>query len=610
MPSKKVAQERYGELLPEIQVAADTYYNGDIAKGFRHWAFSLVLGYGNNLEDNDILDATAIDGSDDFEIDGWLLQDDQDDPAVTLFQSKYRQPGTTMGAKELAVFLNAPDRILSDVQVEGAKNEETKELHGHIVKLAKSSDQRCTINLVWVTSGTLSPKARQVAEENSRKVLTKEIGGSPREFNVTMKCWDVHDLHENYRMQLESDDPAKVPCDVEFELEPDWYHEVIVPGITYRTLNMTVPVSLIIDAFEQHKYNLFRLNPRGPLGNRINGRMKESLADVERKKRFHLLNNGITAICNTWSLGEDGRNLSVGDLQIVNGCQTTVTLWDARTLIRYDENVRVSVNLSSCPEDIAKDIASTTNTQATIRAEDRVSNEKIQKQMQVAFGSMEPPWYYQVKRGEWTRMLGTKSDKQKYLADDQKTYRKLTAKEVAQAVLAFAGLPGDAKDRIRFFLEKRDISLPDGTGQISYDLIYTGDLSAEQLLLPAVIQRKVWENVAKHKDEEEWLDYARYHIVGLIGKILRDHYSVKSYLFPAPRARELATEVEVWLPLIYTTAVNAIRNARSEAIEKEEYGGHREYFRSTSSFGQMQARLKGALDLALAYDDPLKKLPQ
>ena len=38
-------------------------------------------------------------------------------------------------------------------------------------------------------------------------------------------------------------------------------------------------------------------------------------------------------------------------------------------------------------------------------------------------------------------MLGTKSYKQKYLADDQKTYRKLTAKEVAQAVLAFAGLP-------------------------------------------------------------------------------------------------------------------------------------------------------------------------
>ena len=92
-------------------------------------------------------------------------------------------------------------------------------------------------------------------------------------------------------------------------------------------------------------------------------------------------------------------------------------------------------------------------------------------------------------------------------------------------------------------------------------------------MLPAVIQRKVWENVAKHKEEEEWLDYSRYHIVGLIGKILRDHYRVESYLFPAPRARELAADAEVWLPLIYITAVNAIRNARSEAIEKEEYGG-------------------------------------
>ena len=157
--------------------------------------------------------------------DDWLLQDDQDDGLqnVTLFQSKHRDARYVDGCKDvkLAAFLNAPDRILSVAQVAQAKNEETKELHDHIVKLAKSSDQRCTLNLAWVTSGTLTPKAKQVADENSRKALTKDIGGNPREFNVAMKCWDLHDLHENYKMQLETDDPAKAPCDVEFELEPD-----------------------------------------------------------------------------------------------------------------------------------------------------------------------------------------------------------------------------------------------------------------------------------------------------------------------------------------------------------------------------------------------------
>ena len=354
----------------------------------------------------------------------------------------------------------------------------------------------------------------------------------------------------------------------------------------------------------------FRLNPRGPLGNKINQRMKETLKDDERKKRFHLLNNGITAICDEWSLNENTRTLNVRNFQIVNGCQTTVTLWDARASVRDDQNVRVSVKLSQCPEDIAKDIAATTNAQATIKAEDRISNEIIQNQLQTGFASMDPPWFYQVKRGEWTRMLGTKSDKQKYLADNGTTYRKLTTKEVAQAVLAFAGLPGDAKDRIRFFLDKQILPHTSPSGEISYDQIYTSDLAADQLLLPASIQRKVWAKVAEEKSQEPWLEYARYHIVALIGSILREHYGVESYLFPAPRAKELVTKIEAWLPILYKTAVIAIRNARKEAEDNGNYAGHREYFRSAASHGQMQSRLKGALELARDYDDPMRALPQ
>ena len=609
MPSKKLAQEQFNKLLPVIQIAADEHYTGDIAKGFRHWAFSLVLGAGNNIEDTDILDHTAIDGSDDFEIDGWLMQDEDDGPGVTLFQSKYREPGTSMGPKELAVFLNAPDRILSPDQVVNANNEETKELHDRIVKLTKASNQRCTINLVWVTSGTLSPKARLVANENAHKTISREVAGSPREFAITMKSLDVNDLFGIYKMQLDTDDPDKKPCDVEFQLEQNWYHEVVVPSITYRTLNMTIPVGLIIDAFEEHQYKLFNLNPRGPLGNKINQGMKRTLANDERKNRFHLLNNGITAICNQWVLDTATQKLSVKDFQIVNGCQTTVTLWDVRASIKHDQNVRVSVKLSECPEDIAKDIATTTNTQATIRAEDRISNDIVQKQLQIEFASIDPPWFYQVRRGEWTRMLGTKSDKQKYFDEIGKTYRRLTTKEVAQSVLAFAGLPGDAKDKIRYFLNKQALTHPANSDEISYEQIYTSDLSADQLLLPASIQRRVWANVAKEKDQEPWLEYARFHILALVGGILRKRYAVQSHLFPASRAKELTAKVEAWLPILYKTAVIAIRNARKEAEDSGTYAGHREYFRSTANYGQMQTRLKGALELARDYDDPMTILP-
>ena len=77
MPSKKVAQSSaMGSCCLKSRLRLIRITTVTLPRGSVHWAFSLVLGYGNNLEDNDILDATAIDGSDDFEIDGWLLQDD------------------------------------------------------------------------------------------------------------------------------------------------------------------------------------------------------------------------------------------------------------------------------------------------------------------------------------------------------------------------------------------------------------------------------------------------------------------------------------------------------------------------------------------------------
>ena len=409
-------------------------------------------------------------------------------------------------------------------------------------------------------------------------------------------------------MQIESDSPNSLPCDVEFQLTPGSYHQVTLEEED-RTLSMTIPVGLIIDAFRSHTYNLFRLNPRGPLGNTINREMKLTLTDDTKKKRFHLFNNGITAICKEWYLDERTHKLTIRDLQIVNGCQTTVTLWDARTSIQHDPNVLVNVKLSKSPEDLAKTIASTTNTQATIKAEDRVSNEVVQNRLKAEFNTFEPPWFYQVKRGEWTRMIGGQQEKRKYLAADG-TYRYLTAKEVAQAVLAFAGFPGEAKDRIRHFLDKVNISSIAREGEINYERVYTDSLSAKQLLLPASIQRKVWARVAEEKDAKPWLDYARFQLVWLIGRILRNHYKLEGPVFPSSRSETLDAQIGDWFPSLYDVAEIAIRTTRDQEEAKGEYGGHREFFRSAGNYRLMESNLQGALQLAKNFHDPMAQLPE
>ena len=101
---RQAAQDRYDHILPFIQEAADEYYGGNLDDGFRHWAFATTLTVGHDVQGNDIVEYTAIDGSDDFEVDGYFIPESDDDSVVHIFQSKRREPGTTMSARDFGSF--------------------------------------------------------------------------------------------------------------------------------------------------------------------------------------------------------------------------------------------------------------------------------------------------------------------------------------------------------------------------------------------------------------------------------------------------------------------------------------------------------------------------
>ena len=601
---RQTARESYDHILPFIQEAADEHYGGNLDRGFRHWAFATVFAVGHDVSDNDIVQATAIDGSDDFEVDGYFIPESDDDSVVHLFQSKHRQPGTSMGPRELAVFLNAPYRLLNANEVAASHNDETKVLHDELIKRLASRERPCSINLVWVTSGHLTPTARRNADENRSRKLTIDINGNPTEVVVTLECLALSDLYEQHSNQQSSDD-ASEPCDFTFQLEPDTYHQT-VRDTDYPTLSMTVPVRQIIDVFARHSYRIFRLNPRGPLGNKVNTEIKGTLNDPIARRRFHLVNNGITAICDSYRLVDD--KLVVQNFQIINGCQTTVTIWNVRATIQDDPSVLVTVKLTECPEHFSRTIAQTTNRQTALRAEDFISNDAVQIRLQREFDRLVPPWFYEIKRGEWSKMIGGAPAKERY-RESSREYRKLSSKDVAQAVVSFSGFPGEAKDNIRSFLNKTRIAAIAREGDFSYDTIYTDNITAAQLLLPAVIQRRVWQRVSTDKASEPWLDYARFHIVWQIGDILRGHDGLDSRLFAIHRATALADGIDNWFEPIYNVAVAAIRNALEESQRGGDFTGYREFFRTPANYRLIESNSRGALQLAGSFGDPFANLP-
>lgn len=601
---RQAAQDNYDHILPYIEEVANEYYGGNLDEGFRHWAFATVFTVGHDVQGNDVIEATAIDGPDDFEVDGYFIPESDDDSVVHLFQSKHRQPGTTMGPREFAAFLNAPTRLLSLNEVAACNNLETKALHDEIVTRIGSNERTCSINMIWVTSGTLSRTARRNVEANRSRKVPFNIKGNTTEVTVTLECLDLADLYEQHKNQQDSDVPAS--CDFTFQLEPNSYHQTDSDA-DYRTLSMTVPVKQVIDVFSKHSYKIFRLNPRGPLGNKVNASIKRTLLDETERRRFHLLNNGITAFCDSYRL--EGDKLIVDDFQIINGCQTTVTLWNARAAIQDDPSVQVTVKLTQCPTDFADTIAKTTNSQTALRAEDFTSNEPVQIRLQREFSQMTPPWFYQIKRGEWNKMLGGSTARERYRGSES-GYRKLTSKEVAQAVVSFSGFPGEAKDKIRALFNREPVSSIARESEFSYDAIYTENVAATQLLLPAVVQGKVWKQVEADKSEEGWLVYARFHIVWLIGNLLREYYQIQSDLFPADRAGTVAEQIDNWFVPMYTVAVAAIRNTLQDARSRGIFtGNNREFFRTAASYRLMESNLQGASRLAQAFGNPFANLP-
>ncbi|MDO8617128.1 MAG: AIPR family protein [Dehalococcoidia bacterium] len=600
--SKESARELYARIEPYIEQYARDFYRGDRDKGFRHWAFREVF-LEDDVSDSEVLEKTLIDGPDDFGVDGVHIDDSEEQTTVHLCQSKHLTPGTTVPDTDLQAFLGVPAKLLTPQLIAICRNEETRALHDELIRLVPNG---YGVHLIWVTTGTLSPRARKFAEQNASSQQTIRLGEADISFSLSFDVYDLRDLINLFQTHLEGEDVAEP--NVQLHVSEGHFHEV--PG-DYPTLEMTIPVAEIIRVFGEHRYKIFRLNPRGPLANKTNGDIRDTLKNETSRRIFHLLNNGLSAICDSFT--REGLTVKVRNFLIVNGCQTTVTLWNARHHLDGDPKVLVNLKLIECPEALHRTIARATNKQAPLRAEDFVSTDPIQIELQRQFDALAPPWFYEVKRGEWARML-RRQEWVRY-RDADGSYRRLKSKDVAQAAAAYLGFPGEAKDKIRFFFEDR-LASPFGD-ELSYKDVFCEGVNAVQLLLPAVLLRRISAAVERDKEDPalsergiaEWLEYARFHLLWLTAEIIRISDGADSGSLPtAPRAGLLVSSADLWFDTTYRVVRQAVMASIRELRDRGAYAGPREFFRSPGYYHLIRDNLLAARDLSEV--DPVARLPR
>lgn len=345
---------------------------------FLNWFLEDVF----NLYDVDADDAIC-DGNHDQGIDGIYVSDV--DQEIVFFQSKLRQnPDGTLGDVALKEFtgsvgqFDTPEKANS--MAANTKNAELKKLIDR-TKIADRLNAGYTLRGVFITNAP--------ADENANNYIAAHPHIS---------------LYDRTRIAAEYVD-IDAPEGVEGATVLSVFESVMIvyaAGAEAAMYQFLTPAADVVALKGIPDHTLFAQNVRLPLGNTsVNRGIRESLGDQSSHSKFPLFHNGITILCDTAEVADEGASLKITNYVVVNGAQTVTTLFHSRDKISADLRLPVRVIELKNKPDLAKTITQISNNQNAIKSRDLRANHQIQSRLKSEFLKIGDGQYdYLIKRGE------------------------------------------------------------------------------------------------------------------------------------------------------------------------------------------------------------------
>ncbi|MGH1453134.1 MAG: AIPR family protein [Paracoccaceae bacterium] len=132
---------------------------------------------------------------------------------------------------------------------------------------------------------------------------------------------------------------------------------------------------------------LFNENVRDFLSsNPVNNEIKATLLSVDNQSRLAALNNGITIVAK--SIQIVGKRFTLGDFQIVNGCQTSHIVFANQHLLTDDTSLPVKL-IEAEDRDLVNEIVRATNRQTEVKDEAFVVLGEFHKRLERFFMSVD-----------------------------------------------------------------------------------------------------------------------------------------------------------------------------------------------------------------------------
>jgi hypothetical protein len=358
-------------------------------------------------------------------VDGfWMNEDAGLDLFVADFENRTKLE--TLTYTDVGVFFKRISKFFTQCSKEPTYKDfdETSPVYGLARTIYENHENYGRINLYLLSERRLSDQFR-------RHEISNQIGAMPIAFHI----WDVSRLH-----RLRTSKGAKEPINI--DLVELWGKGILclpahLNAAEYHSFLLAMPGRLIADLYARYSSRLLEQNVRSFLQARasVNTGIRDTI--LNDPKMFFAYNNGITATAASVTVKEsdDGlRMTGIEDLQIVNGGQTTASLFHTRRKDKANlDNVFVQMKLSivspELSESVVPKISEYANTQNRVNAADFFSNHPFHIQMEAASRRLWAPaadgaqretkWFYERARGQFADAQAklTAAETRRFLAE-------------------------------------------------------------------------------------------------------------------------------------------------------------------------------------------------
>lgn len=416
------------------------------AEELQDWTPAFFEGRGHRRK------ALAIDGYcfDELELDGTLqliIAESRDGSGVQALAT-----GDINGAfdRALAFFGDAWEGRLHDELEPSTPAADLASL------IHDSREHIKTVRILLVSNASLGSRYKMVTRSSVGSVKTE------------LHIWDL------VRFQRLADVGGREEIDIDVaQLVPDGL-PALRAGIgdaNYQAYLCVVPGAFMADVYEQYGSRILEGNVRAFLSARgkVNQGIRRTI--LAQPDRFFAFNNGITATASRLEFGLNGNVSRILDLQVVNGGQTTASLFNTRLSDKASlDSIFVQMKLSVLPPDVAMamipEISRYANTQNKVSDADLFANHPFNRKVEeLSRRIWAPPrtgttqmthWFYERARAQYQteQMKLTAAQKRAFLLQNPKL-QVITKTELAKYENSYNKLPhvvslGAQKNFVRY----------------------------------------------------------------------------------------------------------------------------------------------------------------